>query len=85
MPYWKFNSAMLGELMSAGLGQQGMLWVLLFQESVCIILILNYFLQLTSPACTELEIVMLDWMAKALKLPEAFLSTSGHGGGVIQV
>jgi aromatic-L-amino-acid/L-tryptophan decarboxylase len=36
-----------------------------------------------SPACTELETIVLDWLAKALKLPESFLS-QGKGGGVIQ-
>ena len=41
-------------------------------------------LQASSPACTELEIVMMDWLAKLIKLPEAFMS-SGLGGGVIQV
>lgn len=39
---------------------------------------------LCSPACTELEIVVLDWVAKALALPDCFLSTSPtRGGGVI--
>jgi aromatic-L-amino-acid decarboxylase len=38
----------------------------------------------TSPACTELESVMLDWMAELLGLPEAFRFSSGRGGGVIQ-
>ena len=56
--------AILGELLSAGLGVQGMLW-------------------LTSPACTELETHVLDWLVGMLGLPEAFLST-GAGGGVIQ-
>jgi aromatic-L-amino-acid decarboxylase len=37
----------------------------------------------TSPACTELESHMLDWLVPALGLPEKFLSTS-TGGGVIQ-
>lgn len=38
-----------------------------------------------SPACTELETVIMDWVAKALGLPECFLSTSeNRGGGVIQ-
>uniref|UniRef100_A0A1D1YG92 Tyrosine decarboxylase 1 n=1 Tax=Anthurium amnicola TaxID=1678845 RepID=A0A1D1YG92_9ARAE len=36
-----------------------------------------------SPAATELEVIVLDWLAKMLKLPEQFLS-SGQGGGVIQ-
>ncbi|KAM6178292.1 aromatic-L-amino-acid decarboxylase [Rhynchocyon petersi] len=38
-----------------------------------------------SPACTELETVMMDWLGKMLQLPEAFLAGSaGEGGGVIQ-
>ncbi|XP_036183120.1 aromatic-L-amino-acid decarboxylase isoform X2 [Myotis myotis] len=38
-----------------------------------------------SPACTELETVMLDWLGKMLRLPEAFLAEKGGaGGGVIQ-
>jgi aromatic-L-amino-acid decarboxylase len=55
----------LGELLSAGLGVQGMLWA-------------------TSPACTELETRVLDWLGEMIGLPEAFLSTSERGGGVIQ-
>lgn len=58
-------SSILGELMSAGLGVQGMSWV-------------------TSPACTEVETLMLDWMRELLDLPERFGSTSANGGGVIQ-
>ncbi|KAF2397712.1 hypothetical protein EJ06DRAFT_481338 [Trichodelitschia bisporula] len=38
---------------------------------------------LCSPAITELETVVLDWVAKAIGLPAGFLS-SGEGGGVIQ-
>jgi aromatic-L-amino-acid decarboxylase len=37
----------------------------------------------TSPACTELEAHVLDWMAELLDLPERFRST-GDGGGVIE-
>jgi len=37
----------------------------------------------TSPACTELETHVLDWLVAMLGLPEKFLSTS-TGGGVIQ-
>uniref|UniRef100_A0A8C0B126 Aromatic-L-amino-acid decarboxylase n=1 Tax=Buteo japonicus TaxID=224669 RepID=A0A8C0B126_9AVES len=38
-----------------------------------------------SPACTELETVMLDWLGKMINLPEAFLAgKDGQGGGVIQ-
>jgi aromatic-L-amino-acid decarboxylase len=37
----------------------------------------------TSPACTELETHVMDWLVSALGLPEGFRSTS-DGGGVIQ-
>uniref|UniRef100_A0A0A1XD97 Alpha-methyldopa hypersensitive protein n=1 Tax=Zeugodacus cucurbitae TaxID=28588 RepID=A0A0A1XD97_ZEUCU len=38
-----------------------------------------------SPSCTELELVVMDWLAKFLKLPAHFLhSTKGPGGGIIQ-
>ena len=56
--------AILGDLLSTGLGVQGMLWS-------------------TSPACTELETHVLDWLVPVLGLPETFLSSS-TGGGVIQ-
>ncbi|MGA7217094.1 MAG: pyridoxal-dependent decarboxylase [Candidatus Sulfotelmatobacter sp.] len=54
----------LGDLLSSGLGVQGMLWS-------------------TSPACTELETHVLDWLVAMLGLPDKFLSTNA-GGGVIQ-
>lgn len=38
---------------------------------------------LCSPAVTELETIVLDWLARLLNLPEFFLS-EGEGGGVIQ-
>ena len=56
--------AMLGDLLSSGLGVQGMLWT-------------------TSPACTELETHVLDWLADMLDLPAKFKSDA-TGGGVIQ-
>ncbi len=65
--YFPANSSgpsILGELLSAGLGVQGMLWS-------------------TSPACTELETHVLDWLLDLCALPDRFRST-GAGGGVIQ-
>jgi len=65
--YFPANSSfesILGELASAGLGVQGMLWS-------------------TSPACTEVETHVLDWLVHALGLPDRFLS-SGAGGGSLQ-
>ena len=40
----------------------------------------------SSPACTELEMIVMDWLAKALALPDHFLHSnrSSRGGGVIQ-
>lgn len=38
---------------------------------------------LCSPAVTELETIVLDWMARLMNLPACFLS-EGEGGGVIQ-
>jgi aromatic-L-amino-acid decarboxylase len=62
--------AIVGELLSAGLGVQGMLW-------------------LTSPACTEIETRVLDWLREMLGLPACFDSRAevnggSNGGGVIQ-
>ncbi|MBK8446270.1 MAG: aspartate aminotransferase family protein [Micropruina sp.] len=57
--------AILAELVSAGLGVQGMSWA-------------------TSPAVTEVETRMMDWMIDLLGLPDTFRSTSESGGGVIQ-
>lgn len=65
--YFPSNSSgpsVLGDLVSSGLGVQGMLWA-------------------TSPACTEVEMKMLDWLVEMLGLPAHFLSRS-QGGGVIQ-
>ncbi len=60
---------MLGEILSAGLNVNGMLWA-------------------TSPAATELETRVMDWMGELIGLPESFLSGTperrGAGGGVIQ-
>ncbi|NLP08985.1 aspartate aminotransferase family protein, partial [bacterium] len=56
--------AVLGELLSAGLGVQGMLWA-------------------TSPACTELETHVMDWLVDMMGLPTGLKSDSA-GGGVIQ-
>ena len=56
--------SILGDLLSSGLGVQGMLWA-------------------TSPACTELETHVLDWLVDLLGLPDRFRSTTA-GGGVVQ-
>ncbi|KAK3206857.1 hypothetical protein Dsin_020903 [Dipteronia sinensis] len=38
---------------------------------------------ISSPAATELENIVMDWLGEMLKLPKSFLF-SGNGGGVIQ-
>ncbi|MBM4113662.1 MAG: aminotransferase class V-fold PLP-dependent enzyme, partial [Phycisphaerae bacterium] len=50
----------LGDLLSAGLGVQGMLWS-------------------TSPACTELEELVLDWLVEMMGLPSKFRNDGGAG------
>src|SRR4051794_9369141 len=58
--------SILAELVSAGLGAQGMLWS-------------------TSPALTEIENQVLDWLVDLMGLPEHFKTAVGPGGGVIQM
>lgn len=79
MGYFSANNSypsILGELLSAGLGVQGMLWE-------------------TSPAATELEVRVLDWLAQLLGLPDPFqsglvgdrtspMNDAPGGGGVLQ-
>jgi aromatic-L-amino-acid/L-tryptophan decarboxylase len=57
--------AILGDLVSAGLGQQGMLWQ-------------------TSPATTEIESHVLDWLVDLMGLPQRWKTTES-GGGVLQM
>ncbi len=64
--YFPANASLpsvLGELVSAGFGVQGMLWA-------------------TSPAATEVETVMMDWLVDLCGLPRGFHS-SNDGGGVM--
>lgn len=43
------------------------------------------FFQICSPAVTELEVIVVDWLAKFLDLPKFFLNSSeGRGGGFLQ-
>ena len=66
--YFPANSSppsVLAELVSAGLGVQGMLWS-------------------TSPAATEIESRVLDWLVDLHALPQAWKTTEA-GGGVIQM
>jgi aromatic-L-amino-acid/L-tryptophan decarboxylase len=58
--------SILAELVSAGLGAQGMLWS-------------------SSPALTEIEAHVLDWLVDLLGLPEHFKTAAGPGGGAIQM
>jgi aromatic-L-amino-acid decarboxylase len=57
--------AVLGELVAAGLGVQGMLWS-------------------TSPAATEIESHVLDWLVDLMGVPTTW-KTTGPGGGVLQM
>ena len=65
--YFPANASLpsvLGELVSAGFGVQGMLWA-------------------TSPAATEVETVMMDWLIDLCGLPPRFHSSSDGGGAML--
>ena len=55
--------SILGELVSAGLSTQGMMWS-------------------TSPAATELESVVADWLVDLLGLPESWKTTGPEARGL---
>jgi len=70
MAYYPASSstpAILGETLTAGLGNIGLQWV-------------------SNPVGTELEVVVMDWLAKLVLGGDGkhFLHTSGLGGGLIQ-
>ena len=46
-----------------------------------------FSIQASSPACTELETIVMDWLGKMIGLPSEFLHSNQltMGGGVIQV
>jgi aromatic-L-amino-acid/L-tryptophan decarboxylase len=50
-------------------------------EMLCAGLNVVGFNWISSPAATELENIVMDWMAKLLKLPPCFLFSGGQGGG----
>ncbi|KAH9605255.1 hypothetical protein KSS87_015883 [Heliosperma pusillum] len=54
----------------------------LLGEILCSGLNVVGFNWISSPAATELEAIVMDWMAKLLNLPQQFL-LSGGGGGVM--
>src|SRR4051812_42959966 len=58
--------SILAELVSAGLGAQGMLWA-------------------TSPALTEVENAVLDWLVELLRRPAALTTGPRPGGGGLQM
>lgn len=64
-PATSSGPSILGELVSAGLGVQGMLWS-------------------TSPAATEIENRVTDWLVDLLGLPATWRNRTGPGGGVLQ-
>lgn len=83
--------AICADILSDAIACIGFSWVKnsLIKNKVSFLLSLFfYFLfwnQIASPACTELEVVMMDWLAKMLKLPDFYQASSGGlGGGIIQ-
>ncbi|KFD55525.1 hypothetical protein M513_03577 [Trichuris suis] len=73
--------SVIGDILSDGIGALGFTWV----RDNCHRSLLVLFVKASSPAYTELEMVMMDWLAKMISLPEVFLfAHNGPGGGVIQ-
>lgn len=90
-------ASMLGDMLSDAINCIGFTWVR-GQPTHCFSTVLPKigkinnifhagFGQASSPACTELEMNMLDWLCKALGLPSFFLHyhPDSRGGGVLQV
>nr|CAD7432258.1 unnamed protein product [Timema monikensis] len=80
--------AIVADMLSGAIACIGFSWVGTHISSLygLIGVVVNPLLLIASPACTELEVIMLDWLGKMLDLPKTFLACSGgKGGGVIQV
>ncbi|XP_076455371.1 aromatic-L-amino-acid decarboxylase-like isoform X2 [Babylonia areolata] len=57
----------------------------LLADLLCNAISSNGFSWASCPSCTELEVLMMDWLGQMLNLPPSFLfSGPGNGGGVIQ-
>ena len=81
-------SSIVGETLAAGLGVVGFSWVSdlkvikSFDNSIFLTATSS---QICSPVCTELEVIMMNWLGQLLNLPKSFLNCDeGNGGGIIQ-
>lgn len=79
-------------MLSATFGVIGLHWVGIYEYLsnskffFGVVFMKKFISQQASPACTELEVITMNWLGKLINLPEGFLnSSSGPGGGVIQV
>lgn len=86
--------SLLGDMLADGINCLGFTWVKIeFYDSegdqrytFLLHIFATYFcLQASSPACTELETITMNWLGKMIGLPDSFIHTkNGKGGGVIQ-
>ena len=81
--------AIVGDILSDAIACIGFSWIARYQllhyfitkiiESIIVLseLFIEYLIKTSnySPACTELEMVMMDWLGKMLNLPQEFLFT----------
>ncbi|XP_066901133.1 3,4-dihydroxyphenylacetaldehyde synthase 2 [Halyomorpha halys] len=75
-----WNSPMFNAYFPAGHSYPSVIGDLLCSGIGCV-----GFNWLLSPACTELEVIVLDWLAKMMDLPDFYLASSnGPGGGIMQ-
>jgi hypothetical protein len=88
--------SILADMLTDAIGCNGFSWVRLNCDFlnrtkyliVCLLpeIFFIFVTQAASPACTELEVIMLDWVGKMMGLPPDFacFGEGSRGGGVIQ-
>ena len=65
--------SLLGDMLADGINCLGFTWVSHMRRSHVIIIMTSCHLQASSPACTELESLVMDWLGQAIGLPQEFL------------
>lgn len=87
-PALNSGPSLLGDMLADAINCLGFTWVGL-RKHWCVAeccYVREFLLQASSPACTELETITLNWLGKMIGLPDDFLHMggNGNGGGVIQ-
>lgn len=79
--------SLLGDMLADAINCLGFTWVSQSCSGIADCFSCCCRLQASSPACTELEMIVMNWLGKMIGLPNSFLHLQGDslGGGVIQV